>query len=120
MTVDCTSNAYLWPARHKAGSGGAKCPPMGARFRLRAGFAIGRFSPKVQVVLRAMKRYGLIVADNGSDWYFQGTVDHRWTYSFVDQLKRIPASAFVAVDERACRVGGGSARFAYGPGCPKP
>lgn len=120
MTVDCTSNAYLWPARHKAGSGGAQCPPMGARFRLRAGFAVGRFSPKVQVVLRAMKRYGLIVTDNGSDWYFQGTVDPRWTYTFVDQLKRIPAGAFVAVDERACRVGGGSARFAYGPGCPKP
>ena len=93
---------------------------MGARFRLRASFDIGRFGPKVRVVLRAMKRYGLIVADNGSDWYFQGAVDPRWTYRFVDQLKRIPASAFVAVDEHACRVGRASAAFAYGPGCPAP
>ncbi|HTG47887.1 MAG TPA: hypothetical protein VK646_09555 [Actinomycetota bacterium] len=120
MTSDCTSNAYVWPARHRAGSGGANCPPMGARFRLKAGFDIKRFGPMVQVVLRAMKRYGLIVADNGSDWYFQGTVDPRWTYNFVDQLKRIPAGAFVAVDASRCRVAGGSARFAYGPGCPKP
>jgi hypothetical protein len=120
MTVDCTSNAYIWPARHRAGSGGAQCPPMGARFRLKMGFAIARFGSRVQVVLRAMKRYGLIVADNGSDWYFQGAVDKRWTYAFVDQLKRIPASAFVAVDESACRVSPGSARFANGPGCPAP
>jgi hypothetical protein len=93
---------------------------MGARFRLRASFAIGRFAPNVRLVLRAMKRYGLIVADNGSDWYFQGTVDPRWTYSFVDQLKRIPARAFVAVDERRCRVAPDSAAFAVGPDCPVP
>jgi hypothetical protein len=92
---------------------------MGAWFRLRASFAIGRFGPSVRVVLRAMKRYGLVVADNGSDWCFQGAVDPRWTYRFVDQLKRIPASAFVAV-EHACWVASGSAAFAYGPGCPAP
>jgi hypothetical protein len=120
MTVGCTHDSYLWPARHAAGTSDRRCPPMGARFRLRASFAIGRFSPSVRVVLRAMKRYGLVVADNGSDWYFQGAVDRRWTYRFVDQLKRIPASAFVAVDERACRVASGSAAFAYGPGCPAP
>ena len=120
MTVGCTHDTYLWPARHAAGTSDRRCPPMGARFRLRASFAIGRFGPSVRVVLRAMKRYGLIVADNGSDWYFQGTVDPHWTYRFVDQLKRIPASAFVAVDEHACRVATGSAAFAYGPGCPGP
>ena len=65
-----------------------------------------------------MKHYGLIVADNGSDWYFQGTVDPRWTYSFVDQLKRIPGKAFQAVDERACRVAPDSGAFATGPACP--
>ncbi len=120
MTVGCTHDTYLWPARHAAGTTDRRCPPMGARFRLRASFDIGRFGPKVRVVLRAMKRYGLIVADNGSDWYFQGAVDPRWTYRFVDQLKRIPASAFVAVDEHGCRVGRASAAFAYGPGCPAP
>jgi hypothetical protein len=71
-------------------------------------------------VIKAMKRYGLIVADNGSDWYFQGTVDLRWTYAFVDQLKPIPARAFVAVDEHACRVAPSSGAFAAGPGCPVP
>jgi hypothetical protein len=120
MTVGCTHDSYLWPARHAAGTSDRRCPPMGARFRLRASFAIGRFGPSVRVVLRAMKRYGLVVADNGSDWYFQGTVDPHWTYRFVDQLKRIPASAFVAVDEHACRVASGSAAFAYRPGCPAP
>ena len=67
-----------------------------------------------------MKRNGMMVADNGSDWYFQGTVDPRWTYSFVDQLKRVLASAFVAVDATACRVASGSGAFAYGVGCPAP
>jgi hypothetical protein len=67
-----------------------------------------------------MKRYGLIVADNGSDWYVQGTVDDRWTYAFVDQLKRVPARAFQAVDARACRVAPSSGAYAYGPGCASP
>ena len=120
MTVGCAHDVYLWAARHAAGTTDRRCPPREARFRLRSSFAIGRFGPKVRVVLRAMKRYGLIVADNGSDWYFQGAVDPRWSYRFIDQLKRIPASAFVAVDERACRVRSGSAAFAYGPGCPAP
>jgi hypothetical protein len=93
-------------------------PADGRRFRLKAGFDASTFSPAARVVIHAMKRYGLIVADNGSDWYFQGTVDPRWTYAFVDQLKRIPAAAFVAVDERACRVAPGSGAFATGTGCP--
>ena len=63
---------------------------MGARFRLRASFDGSHFSADASVVIHAMKRYGLIVADNGSDWYFQGTVDPRWTNGFVDQLKQIP------------------------------
>jgi len=93
---------------------------MGARFRLRGRFPIADFGRKAQIVLRAMKRYGLIAADNGSDWYFQGTVDDGWTYRFVDQLKRVPARAFVAVDESACKVSPDSAAFSYGPSCPAP
>ena len=61
-----------------------------------------------------MKRYGLILADNGSDWYFQGTLDSGWSNSLMDQLKQIPASAFVAVDESGCRVGPNTGQFAYG------
>jgi hypothetical protein len=93
---------------------------MGARFRLRVGYDIRGYSPSARIVLRAMKRYGMIVADNGSDWNFQGTVDPRWTYSLVDQLKRVPASAFIAVDASTCRVARNSGAFAYGPGCPAP
>ncbi len=77
---------------------------MGARFRLKGGYDISGYSSKAQIVLRAMKRYGMIVADNGSDWYFQGAVDPRWTYAFVDQLKRVPAGAFVAVDASDCKA----------------
>jgi hypothetical protein len=120
MTVACTHDAYIWPARHAAGTTDRRCPPMGARFRLRAGFDASGFGAHARVVIRAMKRYGVIVADNGSDWYFQGTVDPNWPIGLIDQLKRIPARAFVAVDERACRVAPGSGAFAYGPGCPAP
>lgn len=120
FTVSCTSRRYVWPARHQAGVDDDRCPPMGARFRLRGGYDIGGYSAKVRIVLRAMKRYGLIVADNGSEWYVQGAVDDRWTYRFVDQLKRVPAKAFVAVDASACKVAPGSGAFAYGPGCRAP
>ena len=67
-----------------------------------------------------MQHYGLIVADNGSDWYFQGEVNNHWTNGLLDQLKTIPASAFVAVNENGCRVASDSAAFAYGPACPVP
>ena len=72
------------------------------------------------MVLDAFKHYGLIVADNGSDWYFQGTVDDRWTNGLMDQLKRVPAGAFVAVNEAGCKVSSGSGQFDYGPKCPSP
>ncbi|MGH2539910.1 MAG: hypothetical protein ACRDGK_05275, partial [Actinomycetota bacterium] len=79
FTVSCTSRRYIWPARHQAGQLDRRCPPMGARFRLKGGFDMSRFGANAKVVLRAMKRYGMIVADNGSGWYFQGTVDDGWT-----------------------------------------
>jgi hypothetical protein len=120
FTVDCTTRRYVWPARHQAGVRDRSCPPMGARFRLRAGFSLAGFSPNARVVLTAMQRYGMIVADNGSDWFFQGTTDERWTDDLLDQLKSVPASAFVAVDESGCKVSADSGAFAYGPDCPAP
>lgn len=120
FTAACTRRAYLWPARHQAGNAEPKCPPMGARFRLKPGFSAAGFGRAAKVIVRAMKHYGLILADNGSDWYFQGTADPRWTNAMLDQLKSIPAGAFVAVDESGCRVKPNSAAFAYGPGCPAP
>ena len=118
FTVDCTSRQYLWPARHQAGSDDDRCPPMGARFRLRAGFVSSGFSADAKVIVMAMKHYGLMVADNGSDWYFQGEVNPNWTNDLMDELKSIPAGAFVAVDEAGCRVSPDSAAFAYSPKCP--
>ncbi len=107
FTAQCTQQSYLWPARHEAGQADADCPPMGARFRLNASFelpasACGAFC---QTLLTTMKTYGMILADNGSNWYFQGTADVRWSDAEVDQLKQIPADQFVAVDESCLMVG---------------
>ena len=105
MTAEATDTSYLWPARHEAGSSSnPNLPPMGARFRLKAGFDISGFSPQAQVVLRAMQQYGLILADNGSNWYFGGTSDGSWPSSLVNELKEVPASAFEAVDESGLMV----------------
>ncbi len=106
FTADCTQASYLWPARHEAGQNDSSCPPMGARFRLNASFTLpaSQCSSFCQTVLTTMKTYGLILADNGSNWYFQGTADTRWTYTEVDQLKAIPANQFVAVDESCLMV----------------
>ena len=120
FTVNCTSQHYVWPARHQAGSSDDRCPPMGARFRLKAGFDTSHYSADAKVIIDAMKHYGLIVADNGSDWYFQGEVNPHWTNDLMDELKSIPAGSFVAVNEGGCRVSPNSAAFAYGPKCPAP
>jgi hypothetical protein len=104
FTAELTRDAHLWPARHDAGSSDARYPPMGARFRLKASFDLSPFSPRARVILRAMKRYGLILADNGSNWFFQGTQDERWRNRLLDQLKTVPASAFEAVDASSCLV----------------
>ena len=85
-------------------------PPMGARFRLDASFPIASYRADTQTVLRAMKRYGLVLADNGSPWFFQGARDSRWPSGLLDQLKRIPASAFVAVDTSPLEVSANSAQ----------
>ncbi len=77
---------------------------MGARFRLKASFPISKFRSDTQIILRAMKKYGLIVADNGSNWYFQGTSESGWANPMLDQLKTIPAGAFQAVDESSLMI----------------
>jgi hypothetical protein len=119
VTAACTQQSYLWPARHQAGQPNASCPPMGARFRLTAGFSLPRSlcGAFCQTVITTLKTYGLIVADNGSNWFFQGTMDSRWTSTQVNQLKQIPASEFQAVDESCMQVGPSSAQ-AYQPGTP--
>ena len=112
FTVGCTHDSFVWPARHEAGVSNPACPPTGARFRLSSSFSLpaSRCHAFCQVVVATMKTYGLIVADNGSDWYFQGTADSRWTYTQVDELKQIPARDFVAVDESCLMVSPNSAQ----------
>jgi hypothetical protein len=83
---------------------------MGAHFRLRRSFSAAGFGPQAKVVVAAMKRYGLVLADNGSPWFFQGERNAAWPDRVVSDLERIPASAFVAVDTRGLRVSGSSAR----------
>lgn len=113
FTTDVTSRHHLWPARHDAGSqDGLDYPPMGARFRLRAGFSTRGFSPYAVAVITAMKRHGLVLADNGSPWFFQGEQNARWPATLVDELKQIPASAFVAVDTSSLKVSDDSAEVA--------
>jgi hypothetical protein len=105
ITAQRTDRSYVWPARHHAGAANdPNLPPMGARFRLRSGFDIGRFRPDTQVVLRAMQRYGVILADNGSNWFFTGTAEHGWDTGMLDELKTIPAGAFDAVDASSLMV----------------
>ncbi|HEY5092977.1 MAG TPA: hypothetical protein VII60_06895, partial [Acidimicrobiales bacterium] len=86
FTAACSQESYIWPARHEAGQSNTDCPPMGARFRLNASFTlpVSECAAFCQTVLTTMKTYGLILADNGSNWYFQGTADRRWTYTEVD------------------------------------
>jgi hypothetical protein len=107
-----TQTAYLWPARHQAGSTSSTAyPPMGARFRLKASYAISSsLRTDTKNVLRAMKTYGLVLADNGSPWYFQGDSDTRWPAALLDQLKAIPASAFEAVDASSLEISSSSAQ----------
>ena len=99
FTTDVTDKRYVWPARHAAGSvNNRNYPPMGARFRLKASFDESGYSSKARVVLNAMKHYGLILADNGSPWYFQGDASRGWPGGLISELKQIPAKAFEAVD----------------------
>jgi len=111
VTAQRTDRRYVWPARHHAGAAADQTlPPMGARFRLKASYSLAGLRPDTQVVLRAMKKYGLILADNGSNWYFQGTADNAWDTDFLDEIKDVPASAFEAVDGSSLMIDPNSAR----------
>lgn len=92
FTMNRSAQLYIHPATHHAGSTAANLPPMGLRVRLRADFNVSPYSREAQVILRAMQRYGMILADNGSDWYFTGDSDDRWE-PLMDGLLR----AFSAV-----------------------
>jgi hypothetical protein len=98
VTVPRTQAGFIHPATHYASaSSDPGLPPMGLRLRLRGDFDLSPYHGQALVILRALKRYGLIVADNGSSWYITGAPDPRWNDEDLDQLKRVPGSAFEAV-----------------------
>jgi len=99
FTAPVTRDLHIYPARHHAGAGnGSSLPPMGVRVRLKSGFDMSGFSPRMQVILVAMQRYGMILADNGSPWFFSGVSDIRWDDDELNELKDLRGSDFEAVD----------------------
>ena len=100
FTAANSQKAYVWPARHWASSKTqVNLPPLGMRFRLKAGFDISGFSKEMQIILNALKKYGLILADNGSNWYISGAPDSRWNNDILNsQMKKVLGANFEAVD----------------------
>lgn len=105
FTAPQTRKAHIWPARHQASSlTGEQYPPMGQRFRLNADFDTSSFSPELQVILQALKRYGMFLADNGSAWYITGTPDELWDNTVMHELTRVHGSDLEAVDESSLMI----------------
>jgi len=105
FTVPQSRREYVWPARHYASSlTGSQYPRMGERFRLKAAFDISGYPADVQVILRAMKKYGMIMADNGSAWFISGKPDPRWNNDNLQAFSRLLGSNFEAVDATVLRI----------------
>lgn len=98
FTAQITRRAYVAPARHWASTNmSVDRPPMGMRVRLKASVDISGFSPAMQVILRALKKYGMILADNGSNWFISGAPDSRWSDDELNTLKNIKGSQFEVI-----------------------
>jgi hypothetical protein len=111
FTAPRTRRAFVWPARHFASaSSDPALPPMGQRFRLRANFDLTPISPLGKVIFRAMQKYGVILADNGSSWYFTGAPDTRWPDDALhDDFLSLQGSDFEAVDTSSLMASSDSA-----------
>jgi len=126
FTAQVTRAAYVWPARHDASSNHSiDVPPMGARFRLKLSFNVAGYCQNstpycadAKAVLVEMQHYGLILADNGSNWYFGGSAYPQWPDALVSLLKDIPAKDFQAVDTACLMVSPNSGEARAEPGCP--
>lgn len=106
FTAPQTRGAFVWPARHQASDlTDLKYPPLGQRFRLKASFNTSAFSPHVRVILNALKKYGMILADNGSSWYISGAPDGGWDNDqLVSELRNVKGSDFEAVEGTALMI----------------
>lgn len=99
ITVPRTRRAFVYPARHFASSSNdPDLPAMGQRVRLKRGFDLSRYPRQSRVVLRALKRYGAIVADNGAPWYVSGAPARGWNNDDLHSLQRVRGSDFEVVD----------------------
>jgi hypothetical protein len=99
FTANRTQKAYIHPATHQAGeSTDPALPPMGLRIRLKASFDTSGYSPEVRAIMQALKTYGMILADNGSNWYISGAPDSRWNDENLAELGDIHGSDFEAVE----------------------
>ncbi len=106
FTAPSTRTSYVYPARHQAGDSAApSLPPMGLRVRLKASVDISGFPSEARVVLTALKRYGMILADNGSPWYVTGAPDPHWDDDAMHTLHRLHGSDFEVVDTGSLRNG---------------
>lgn len=102
FTAPCTGRRNVYPARHAAATcGGSSAPPMGLRVRLKAGVSIFRLPAQARVVATALRRYGMILADNGSPWYISGAPDRRWNDAALHLLGRLTGRDFEVVDTRS-------------------
>ena len=107
FAVERTRRAYVWPARHHASdSTDPSLPPMGLRLRLRRDFDTRPYPRQARIVLEALKRYGMMLADNGSDWFITGAPDPRWNNDQLRTLRRVTGRNFEVVDTRSLRAGG--------------
>jgi hypothetical protein len=114
FTAARTRTDYVWPATHQAGStADGNVPPMGQRFRLKGSVDISGFSGTNQIILQALKTYGMILADNGSNWFLSGAPDDRWDNDDLRELQSgIHGSDFEAIDTLSLRVSPGSGQAA--------
>ena len=111
FTADHTQKSHIWPARHDASSlTGTQYPPMGQRFRLKAAFDISRFPQPVQVILQALKTYGMILTDNGTSWHLQGIGDERWDDTVMHNLTWVVGNNFEAINESSLMMDPNSAQ----------
>lgn len=99
-----TSDTHLWPARHDAGDNNPALPPVGLRLRLKASVNIAAYPAADQIILTALKHYGMFIADNGASWFITGVPDERWDNDLLGQLRDIHGSDFEAVDESGLMI----------------
>jgi hypothetical protein len=114
LTAVNTQKRHIWPARHDASSlTGTQYTPMGQRFRLKSNYNISSFSPAAQTILIALKKYGMIMADNGSNWYISGAPDTRWDDNVLNELKQVKGRDFEALDSSALMLNYDSGAVLY-------